>query len=205
MKTATEGIMYPKDAKAELIPYFEVLDSNSLECEASEPSASLPSAALPAIEIPHAAWDRCRSVLDKAFSTLKGLAPSHVFVLAPLHKGPVSYEDPAMVYAPCDGSLKGSDWEICLKVPDMLRPYVCFSDDICSEEQSLEIAAPYLSLFFEKAPVCYLLASGRSEVLKKIAAVIKKDFPKALVFISNNIETDCGMMWKEALNDGYRT
>ena len=200
MRTATEGIMYPKDAKAELIPYYDALDSNSLECEAFEPSASLP-----AIEIPHAAWDRCRSVLDKAFSTLKGLAPSHVFVLAPLHKGPVSYEDPAMVYAPCDGSLKGSDWEICLKVPDMLRPYVCFSDDICSEEQSLEIAAPYLSLFFEKAPVCYLLASGRSEVLKKIAAVIKKDFPKALVFISNNIETDCGMMWKEALNDGYRT
>ena len=200
MRTATEGIMYPKDAKAELIPYYDALDSNSLECEAFEPSASLP-----AIEIPHAAWDRCRSVLDKAFSSLKGLVPSYVFVLAPLHKGPVSYEDPAMVYAPCDGSLKGSDWEICLKVPDVLRPYVRFSDDICSEEQSLEIAAPYLSLFFEKAPVCYLLASGRSEVLKKIAAVIKKDFPKALVFISNNIETDCGMMWKEALNDGYRT
>lgn len=200
MRTATEGIMYPKDAKASLIPYYEALDSNSLECEAFEPSASLP-----AIEIPHAAWDRCRSVLDKAFSTLKGLAPSHVFVLAPLHKGPVSYEDPAMVYAPCDGFLEGSDWEICLKVPDPIRPYVCFSDDICSEEQSLEIAAPYLSLFFEKAPVCYLLASGRGEVLKKIAAVIKKDFPKALVFISNNIESCCGMMWKEALNDGYRT
>ena len=205
MRTATEGIMYPKDAKAELIPYFEALDSNSLECEDSAPSAAATSASLPAIEIPHAAWDRCRSVLDKAFSTLKGLVPSYVFVLAPLHKGPVSYEDPAMVYAPCDGILEGSDWEICLKVPDAIRPYVHFSDDICSEEQSLEIAAPYLSLFFEKAPVCYLLATGRSEVLKKIAAVIKKDFPKALVFISNNIESCCGMMWKEALNDGYRT
>ena len=195
MRVATEGIMYPKDARAALIPYYEALAT----------SASVSASSAPIIEIPHAAWARCKDALDKTFSTLKGLKPSCLFVLGPLHKGPVSYEDPALVYAPCDGSLKGTDWEISLETPSALRPYVCFSDDICSEEQSLEIAAPYLSLFFEKAPVCYLLASGIGENVKKIAAVIKKDFPKALVFISNNIESCCGMFWKEALNDGYRT
>lgn len=197
MRVATEDIMYPKDAKSALLSY----------CEALKPSQDTLAQDAPAhvIEIPHAAWDRCRSVLDKAFSSLKGLAPSYVFVLAPLHKGPVSYDGPALVYAPCDGSLKGTDWEISLETPSSLRPYVCFSDDICSEEHSLEVAAPYLSLFFEDVPVCYLLASGSGEDVKKIAALIKKDFPKALVFISNNIETDCGMFWKEALNDGYRT
>ncbi|MBO6001465.1 MAG: AmmeMemoRadiSam system protein B [Spirochaetales bacterium] len=197
MRVANEGIMYPKDAKSALLPYFEALKPSQETLVQDAPAH--------VIEIPHAAWTKCKDALDKAFSTLKGLKPSCVFVLGPLHKGPVSYEDPALVYAPCDGSLKGTDWEISLETPSSLHPYVRFSDDICSEEHSLEVAAPYLSLFFENAPVCYLLASGSGEDVKKIAAVIKKDFPKALVFISNNIESCCGMFWKEALNDGYRT
>jgi len=190
MRAATEGIMYPKDARAALIPYYESLKSSE-HCSV--------------IEIPHAAWSKCKEELDKAFSTLKGTKPSHVFVLGPLHKGRVSYDDPALVYAPCDGSLKGSDWEIRLESPSALYPYVCFSDDICSEEQSLEIAAPYLSLFFENVPVCYLLATEEGEAVKKIASIIKKDFPKALVFISNNKETCCARLWKEAFADGNRT
>ena len=192
MRVATEGIMYPKDAKAALLPYYESLKDSDF-CSGSF------------VEIPHAAWSKCKDELDNAFRVLKGAKPSHVFVLGPLHKGRVSYDDPALVYAPCDGSLSGSDWEIRLYVPSLLRPYVCFSDDICSEEQSLEIAAPYLSLFFEDVPVCYLLASGNGEAVKKIASIIKKDFPKALVFISNNKETCCGGMWKEAFADGNRT
>lgn len=195
MKAATEGIMYPKDAKATLLSYYESLDTGAFE----------PSETAPVTEIPHAAWVRCRCELDEAFSPLKGTKPSFVFVLAPLHKGPVSYDDPVVVYAPCDGNLKGSDWEIPLEIPASLRPHVSFSDDICSEEQSLEIAAPYLSLFFKDIPVCYLLATGSGESVKKIAALIKKDFPKAMVFISNNKETCCAGMWKEAFADGYRT
>ena len=192
MRVATEGIMYPKDAKASLLPYYKSLKDSDYSS---------------VIEIPHGAWFRskCKEELDKAFSTLKRAKPSYVFVLGPLHKGRVSYDDPALVYAPCDGSLSGSDWEIKLSVPSSLRPYVCFSDDICSEEQSLEIAAPYLSLFFEDVPVCHLLASIDGDVVKKIASIIKKDFPKALVFISNNKETCCARLWKEAFADGNRT
>jgi len=190
MRAATEGIMYPKDAKAALLPYYESLKSSE-HCSV--------------IEIPHAAWSKCKDELDKAFSTLKDAKPFHVFVLGPLHKGKVSYDDSALVYAPCDGALKGSDWEIRLEVPSALYPCVCFSDDICSEEQSLEIAAPYLSLFFENVPVCHLLATESGDEVKKIASMIKKDFPKALVFISNNKETCCGGMWKEAFADGNRT
>ena len=190
MIVSTEGIMYPKDAKAALLPYYESLKDLGFSSF---------------VEIPHAAWSKCKDELDKAFSTLKGAKPSCVFVLGPLHKGKVSYDDPALVYAPSDGSLSGSDWEIKLSVPSSLRPYVCFSDDICSEEQSLEIAAPYLSLFFEDIPVCYLLATGDGDAVKKITSIIKKDFPKELVFISNNKVTCCGGMWKEAFADGNTT
>ena len=190
MRVATEGIMYPKDAKAALLPYYESLKDLVFGSF---------------VEIPHAAWSKCKDELDNTFSTLKGAKPSHIFVLGPLHKGKVSYDDPALVYAPCDGSLSGSDWEIKLQVPFALSQFVCFSDDICSEEQSLEIVAPYLSLFFEDVPVCHLLATEGGDAVKKIASIIKKDFPKALVFISNNKETCCCGMWKEAFADGNRT
>ena len=143
--------------------------------------------------------------LDRIFSSLKGLNPSYVFVLGPLHKGPVYFERPCDVYAPSDGILKGSDWEIALEVPKRIVPDITFSDDICSEEQSLEIIAPYLSLLFPDAKVCHLLASAGGDVVKKIASVIRKDFPNALVFISNNKETCCAEMWKEAFSDGNRT
>ena len=72
------------------------------------------------------------------------------------------------------------------------------SDDVCSEEQSLEIIAPYLAVLFPNARVCYLLASGKSESVGRIVEKIGKDFPFSPIFISNNKETNCAAMWKEA-------
>ena len=185
MRPSVEGIMYPVGAKALVLSR---LSGFSGHC-----SSSLP------FEVPHAAWSLCKASLDSVFSF--GICPDvqQVFVLAPLHKGIVGFSDCPLVYAPSDGELCGSDWKIALGVPACLRDLVVFSDDVCSEEQSLEIIAPYLSVLFPNARVCYLLASGHSDLIGRIVEKIGKDFPFSPIFISNNKETDCAAMWKEAL------
>lgn len=182
MKASAEGILYPKNAKEELIRSFI-------------PSSSSTSNV---VEIPHAAWSKCKEELNNAFSGLSSCSPSLIFVLGPLHNGPIDLDSLCCVYAPEDGSLLGSDWEITLCVPECLKGFVTFSDDICSEEHSLELAAPYLSMLFPSVPVCHLLASGMCENVKKIAFEVKRHFPNAIVLISNNKETCCAGMWKEA-------
>ena len=186
MRPSVEGIMYPLDAKA-------LISSKVSSCS----EHCLPSSY---IEVPHAAWSKCSSVLDSVFSFGVSEDVSQVFVLASLHKGPVAFGDPCMVYAPSDGELCGSDWKISLAVPSALSSLVVCSDDVCSEECSLEIIAPYLSLLFPNARVCYLLATGYGEVLQRIVEIIGRDFPFSRIFISNNRETECAAMWKEAFD-----
>ena len=184
MKPAVEGIMYPIGAKSEL--------SSTL------PPVSGHRFSSPYMEVPHAAWSKCKDVLDKAFSFETDADIARVFVLAPLHKGNVCLDEADAVYAPRDGELAGSDWKISLQTPPAIADLVSFSDDICSEESSLEIIAPYLSIRFPNAKVCYLLATSGSRNTKRIVEIIRKDFPFSPIFISNNIETGCAAMWKEA-------
>ena len=184
MRTSVEGIMYPINAGSEVISSLAgVLGHRSPDRY---------------IEVPHAAWSRCKGSLDKIFSFGIDCNVKQVFVLAPLHKGSVCLDSSACVYAPEDGGLVGSDWKIALQTPSALRKLVSFSDDICSEESSLEIIAPYLSVLFPDASVCYLLAPQSDPVLKRTVEIIRKDFPFSPIFISNNIETQCALMWKEA-------
>ncbi len=186
MRPSVEGIMYPLDAKA-------LISSKVSSCS----EHCLPSSY---VEVPHAAWSKCSSILNSVFSFGVSEDVSRVFVLAPLHKGPVAFGDGPMVYAPSDGELCGSDWKVSLSVPSCLGGFVSFSDDICSEECSLEIIAPYLSVLFPKAEVCYLLATGFGETVQKIVEIIRTDFPFSRIFISNNKETECAAMWKEAFD-----
>lgn len=180
MRTSVEGIMYPFNAAAEVSSACSgILDHRF-------------------VEVSHAAWSRCKPDLDKVFSFGSVSDVRQVFVLAPLHKGSVCLDPSACVYSPEDGELAGSDWKIALRTPPSLRDLVTFSDDICSEEQSLEIIAPYLSVRFPNACVCWLLAAGSGPSVKRIVEIIGKDFPFSPIFISNNTETQCAKMWKEA-------
>ena len=184
MKTAVEGIMYPIGAKAEL--------SSTLPPDSDHRFTG------PYMEVPHAAWSKCRSILDRVFSFETDSDVARVFVLAPLHKGSVCLDEKDAVYAPEDGELAGSDWKISLQTPSEIAGLVSFSDDICSEESSLEIIAPYLSVRFPNAEVCHLLATTESRNIERIVEIIRKDFPFSPIFISNNIETQCAAKWKEA-------
>ena len=184
MKPAVEGIMYPINAKAEL--------SSAL------PSVSGHRFTGPYMEVPHASWSKCRTALDTAFSFETDPDADWVFVLASLHKGNVCLDEADAVYAPRDGELAGSDWKISLQTPPAIADLVSFSDDICSEESSLEIIAPYLSIRFPNAKFCWLLATSGSRNTQRIVEIIRKDFPFSPIFISNNIETGCAAMWKEA-------
>ena len=103
-----------------------------------------------------------------------------IFVLGPLHKGPLPDDGPDAVYSPADGKLAGSDWEVRLELPAEIRNLVTVSDDICSEEHSLEIVAPYLSLLFPDVPVCHLLAPPGGEKVRRIVEILEKDFPSAV-------------------------
>ena len=185
MRCSVEGIMYPLDAKASLFPAYT---SFSGDCSDSFHA-----------EIPHKAWRLCREEMDNAMFRFKGRSFPYVFVLGPLHKGPVGFGPEKPVYCPQDGALKGSDWEIGLEVPREIRPFVTVSDDICSEEHSLETVAPYLALMFPQTAVCHLLASGDGDGVKRIVEILDRDFPSALILLSNNRDTCCAHMWKEAL------
>ena len=184
MKPAVEGIMYPINAKAELSSVLPPVSGHRFSS--------------PYMEVPHAAWPKCRADLHKVFSFGTDPDADWVFVLAPLHKGNVCLDEADAVYAPQDGELAGSDWKISLQSPPDIAALVCFSDDICSEESSLEIIAPYLSIRFPNARVCWLLATPESRNVKRIVEIIGKDFPFSPIFISNNIENGCAAMWKEA-------
>ena len=184
MKPAVEGIMYPINAKDEL--------SSALPCISGHRFTD------PYIEVPHASWSKCRTALDKAFSFETDPDIAQVFVLAPLHKGNVCLDEADAVYAPWDGELAGSDWKVSLQTPPAIADLVCFSDDICSEESSLEIIAPYLSVRFPNAKVCWLLATPESRNVKRIVEIIRKGFPFSPIFISNSIESRCAAMWEGA-------
>ena len=185
MRCSVEGIMYPVDAKESLFPAYTSFSGHcSDSCFA---------------EIPHKAWQLCRADLDQLMYSLKGRSFPYVFVLAPLHKGAPADDGTDTVYAPADGKLKGSDWEISLEVPEAINALITVSDDICSEEHSLEIVSPYISLLFPDARVCCLLASGSGEKTSRIVEILEKDFPTSLILLSNNRETCCAHMWKEAL------
>ena len=185
MRCSVEGIMYPRDAKAVLFPAYSSFPDNHSD--------------LVFAEIPHKAWKLCREELDKTMFGFKGCSFPCVFVLGPLHKGPVGSGPAVPVYCPQDGPLEGSDWKIRVQLPDCMKSLVTVSDDICSEESGLEIVAPYLSLLFPDTPVCHLLASGYGDEVKRIVEILRKDFPSALILLSNNRETCCAHMWKEAL------
>ena len=184
MKCSVEGIMYPVDARSVI---FSSLIGNSgnrsSDCY---------------VEVPHASWSVCKDSLDTVFSFAVDRDVSSVFVLAPLHKGTVCL-DGFCVVAPSYGELCGSDWRIPLSVPSAILDYVSVSDDICSEEHGLEIVAPYLGLMFPETPVCHLIASGDGDDVKRIVEILRRDFPSALILLSNNRETCCAHMWKEAL------
>jgi hypothetical protein len=185
MRCSVEGIMYPECAKAALFPAYDSFSGDRSDSFYAE--------------VPHKAWKLCRQELDDTMFRLKGRAFPYIFVLGPLHKGPVDFGPAMPVYCPEDGALKGSDWEIKLRIPEGIGQLVTASDDICSEEHSLEIVAPYLGLMFPETPVCHLLASGDGQEVKRIVEILRRDFPSALILLSNNRETCCAHMWKEAL------
>ena len=183
MKCSVEGIMYPVDARSVIFSSLVGNSGNrSSDCY---------------VEVPHASWSVCKDSLDTVFSFGVDGDVSTVFVLAPLHKGTVCL-DGFCVVAPKDGELCGSDWRIPLSVPPAFSDLVSVSDDICSEEHSLEIIAPYLSVLFPSASVCWLLAADVGASVKRIVEIIRKAFPFSPIFISNNKETQCASMWKEA-------
>ena len=215
MKTAVQGIMYPLDAGAKAREFAE-------KAGISAESAYFNAASVkPYIEIPHAAWEKCRPEMEAALTSVTTVTSvtsvttvtngtncttvtngtnrhGLIFFLAPLHKGVLDWGNECEIYAPENGVMTGPDWEIGLEVPSALEGLVRFSDDVCSEEQSLEIAAPYFSALFPGVPVCALFAGGDGHEVKRIVDFIGKHFSDSPVFLSNNSEACCARAWKEA-------
>jgi hypothetical protein len=209
MRTAVQGIMYPLDAGAQAREF-------ALKAGITADTAYVNAASVrPYIEIPHAAWEKCQIEIEAALTSgttvTNGTSVTtvtsvtngtnrhgFVFFLAPLHKGVLDWGNECEIYAPQNGLLKGPDWEIGLEVPSALEGLVRFSDDVCSEEQSLEIAAPYLAALFPGVPVCALFAGGNGPEVKRIVDFIGKHFSDSPVFLSNNSEACCARAWKEA-------
>ena len=186
MRCSVEGIMYPFNAKAEISSALPPVSGHHYDFSY--------------LEVPHKAWSKCKDELDALLLPLKGSDFPYVFVLGPLHKGPVTFDGTCPIYTPDDGELSGSDWTVDLKCPSSIKQMVIISDDICSEEHGLEIIAPYISLLFPKARTCWLLSSGGSPEIGEIVKILRKDFSSSLILLSNNSETCCAHIWKEALD-----
>lgn len=197
MKAATEGIMYPYNALKELVDlkFFSNTALSGNHCTPYE------------AEVPHASWKVCKEELDNFFPSLP--KAERIFLLAPLHKGPVIGEEQCFaVCTPEDGRLETDSWGIELKLPEefngLLKPGLLErSDDMCSEEHSLEVIAPYIARMQQEGgrtiPVTWFLAPERSPLLEEIVKIVRIHFPSAIILISNNCSTNCAAMWKEAL------
>ena len=184
MRTSVEGIMYPVDACSSI---------SFVDCACSDHQLDKFVYC-----VPHASWSVCSSALSSVFGSLRGRSFPSVFVLGPLHKGPIGDAVDA-IYAPVDGVLAGTDWSVPLSVPSVVSDLVVRSDDVCSEECSLEIVAPYLSLLFPGVPVCYLLGCSLGSC-SFVVDILRRSFPSSLFLISNNEKTNCAFMWKEAFS-----
>lgn len=208
MKNACEGVLYPQNASSciTLKPSLEEPTSQQrprlveLKCKNKGNDHKLEG-----ILVPHKSWQYCKEELETIFSCIKTNPDENniIFVLAPLHKGPILTEEKTnnKIYCPQDGSLKGSDWEIKLKTPQEIKPFVEQNDDVCTEEHSLEVIAPFIYKTFPRAHVCYLLASNgteeNTEEICKITSIIGRFYPNSIIFLSSNEETNCASMWKK--------
>jgi AmmeMemoRadiSam system protein B len=220
MKNACEGVLYPQDAGSKIELKFQ-------ESQRKQPKTlTLRNTDLTAFEVPHKAWLYCKKELENTFSYLKHVkqeadkTASTIFVLAPLHKGPIDFDDKIKIYCPEDGNLKGSDWQIKLETPQEIKalPFLEQNDDVCTEEHSLEVIAPFISSAFPEAKVCYLLAPAQAtpaqatpaqatseqaleepaqnlEEICKITSIIGRLHSDSLIFISNNNQTNCASIW----------
>lgn len=223
MRNACEGVLYPEDAAAIAAKVLEGTRHNAEfkgkdegHATTTEPSTKAERIArqrssYPYIMVPHASWEVCRMELDGIFSELAGTKGPNdkeedgtrdedllerIFVLAPLHKGPIVGR-PFEVYTPNDGTLQGSDWRIPLETPrDILEnTSVIQSDDVCTEEHSLEVIAPYLAVLYPNVPVCFLLAPGKDAKMEELKRTIGRFARNSIIFISGNEETHCADMW----------
>ena len=216
MKNACEGVLYPQDAGSQIELKLQESLSNLPK------TLTLRNTDLTAFEVPHKAWLYCKEELENTFSYLKHVngqeadkTASTIFVLAPLHKGPIDFDNKIKIYCPEDGNLKGSDWQIKLETPQEIKalPFLEQNDDVCTEEHSLEVIAPFISSAFPEAKVCYLLAPAQAtpaqakpeqalqepaqnlEEICKITSIIGRLHSVSLIFISNNNQTNCASMW----------
>lgn len=223
MKNACEGVLYPMDAAAIAAKALEgtryKAESKGKDeghATTAEPSTKAEriegqGSFYPYIMVPHASWEDCRIKLDGIFSELAMTKepkakeedgtrnedlPERIFVLAPLHKGQIVGR-PFEVYTPNDGTLQGSDWRITLETPrDILEnTSVIQSDDVCTEEHSLEVIAPYLAVLYPNVPVCFLLAPEKDAKMEDLKRTIGRFARNSIIFISGNEETHCADMW----------
>lgn len=210
MKNACEGVLYPKDALCAVRSAMEEkakADKSHNETEGTTGGMLQKSIQKGnPITVPHRAWVKCKDELDSLFWELKrGIddddptkrpTTKRVFVLAPLHKGSLIGR-PFLVYTPHSGTLSGTDWSIALQTPDEILElgFVEENDDICTEEHSLEMIAPYLANTYPNTPVCYLLAPCKDEKICELKHIIGHFRSNSIIFVSNDEITQCASMW----------
>ncbi len=194
MKNACEGVLYPINATSQIKLKPLGIAPRELSILGSNQKA---------IEVPHKAWLYCKEELEDTFSYLleQHKKVSTLFVLAPLHKGPIAFDERFKVYCPEDGRLRGSDWQIGLNTPQEIKElhFIEANDDVCTEEHSLEILAPFIYKCWPNASICYLLAplltTNEAEEICEITSIIGRFYPNSIIFLSNNQETNCAHLW----------
>ena len=190
MKNACEGVLYPVNAASTI-----KINSDKKTQPLKTVNLRVTEGQLCALEVSHSSWLYCKDKLEEIFSNIK--VTDTVFLLAPLHKGPINFDDGFKIYCPEDGKLKGSDWEIKLKTPREIKEvsFVEPNDDVCTEEHSLEVIAPFIYKRNSKAEVCYLLAPSDAEEICEITSIIGRLYSNSIIFLSNNEAANCAHMW----------
>ena len=169
MQMQSRGIIYPQDFSIEILPPVK-----------PEPQSEY-------FEVPHKAWTLCKDKLDFVFRRISYIRPDYLFVLAPLHKGKVFFDEPFVIYT----------HEDCFVENEILFA----SDDVCSEEYSYEMLIPYINAYLPNTKSTAFYAPGDSEKIKDFISYLKKNYPNSVFIVSNNCTKgiNCSQMWLQAL------
>lgn len=142
-------------------------------------------------KVPHKSWSLCKDELDKVFTELSQYTVKDIFLLSPLHEGPVISD-------------KVSSYTVYTYEGEKALGNASISedDDICSEEFSLEIILPYLDKIFPSSSVHAYFApeiidEKELNILKEIVREIRENYKSCLILLSDN--SGCCSMWEKAL------
>ena len=134
-----------------------------------------------AIIVPHASYAVALEPLHQGFSSLAGLKPKLVVIMAPLHQQPLDADKDHFIFVPTGSGIKLPHTEIKYATDIREALLTRFSNAIKAEnsyfveESAVELTLPLVDAYCKDVPVLALLTNtSDAEQCRTYAAILKK-------------------------------